>query len=382
MASAAVATPASARPTLPEDAPAKPQHTPKLANVQGLRAIAVLMVVAVHVGNRFGWEPRYLGGDSLLRWVTLPGQVGVDLFFVISGLIMTITTFHHAHGVDASRRFMLRRVKRIYPIYWVVTSLVLVVYLSHPDLVNSHSAYPPQVFESYTLLPQAGLPLLAVGWTLTFEMYFYLVFAGALLVDRKRLPWLLGGWGVLTIALAILFKDSNSPALQLLTSPLLLEFVFGVGVGYLVMTRPPIAPVGLLTTGAAVIVIAVLYAEHIDPTALHPWYRVLIVGPPSAMIVLGAIGLERNRRYVAHPNLQYIGDASYSIYLWHTLVLVAAGRILQMVLPDPTALHVLLLVAIPVAAVIGCIVLYEIIERPLLTALGQRMTPRPRKATS
>lgn len=369
---------AAASSTLPEDAPAKPRHAPKLANVQALRAIAVLMVVAVHVGNRFGWEPRYLGGTSFLGWVTIPGQVGVDLFFVISGLIMTITTFHHDHGAVASGRFILRRVMRIYPIYWVVSSLALVVFLTHPDLVNSHSDQPPQVFESFTLLPQAGLPLLAVGWTLTFEMYFYLVFAGALLLNRKRLPWILGGWGVMTIVLAIFFSDSNAPALQLLTSPLLLEFVFGVGIGYLVMTRPPVAPLALLVGGAALIVIAVIVAEGIDDTALHPWYRVLTIGPPSAMVVLGAIGLERQRRHIAHPNLQYVGDASYSIYLWHTLVLVAAGRVLEMVLPNPGALHVLLLAAIPIAAVAACIALYKLVERPLLTALGQRMTSRPR----
>jgi len=371
----------SACPTLAEDASAERKHTPKLGNVQALRAIAVLMVVAVHVGNPFGFEPRYLGGTSLMGWFNLPGQVGVDLFFVISGLIMTITTFNHDHGAPASRKFILRRVKRIYPIYWVVSLLVLAVYLVKPEFVNSHSAAPPEILQSFLLMPQTGLPLLAVGWTLTFEMYFYLVFAGALLLSRRRLPWILGGWGSMTLTLSIFFSDSGSPVMQLLTSPLLLEFVLGVGVGYVVMTRPPIAPLKMLIGGTILIMIAASFAHQFSDALMDPWYRVLTIGPASAMVVLGAIGLERQRRYIAHSYLQYIGDASYSIYLWHTLVLVAAGRLLAIVLPDPNgALHVLLLITIPVAVVVVCVVLYELIERPLLTALGQRVTPRPRRA--
>ena len=87
----------------------------------------------------------------------------------------------------------MRRLKRIYPIYWVVSLLVLAVFLVRPEFVNSHSAHPPDVLASFLLLPQAGLPLLAVGWTLTYEMYFYILFGLALLcrapaaaVDPRR----------------------------------------------------------------------------------------------------------------------------------------------------------------------------------------------------
>lgn len=337
----------------------------------------MLLVVAVHVGNPYGFEPRYLGGQSLLGWINIPGQAGVDLFFVISGLIMTITTWNLDRGVKDSRRFMLRRVRRIYPIYWIVSLVVLAVYLAKPTFVNSQSDHPPQILESFVLLPQAGLPLLAIGWTLTYEMYFYLMFAAALLVGRRWLPWILGGWALITLALALAFSDSDVPAMQLLTNPLLLEFVYGVVVGYVVMTRPPVAPGWLLGAGIVLITVAVTYASGFDEALLDSWFRVVAVGPPAALIVLGAIGLERQRRLIAPAGLQYIGDASYSIYLWHTLLLVAAGRLMVLVLPPPNPLHVVLLIAIPIAVVVACLVLFELVERPLLSALGQHMAARP-----
>ncbi len=363
-----------------ESIPERPSR-PKLGNVQALRAIAVFMVFAVHIGNPFGFEPRYLGGSALLGWVTLPGQAGVDLFFVISGLIMTVTTWHSASGRPAARKFMARRVKRIYPIYWVVSLLVLAVWLVSPSIVNSHSTHAPEVLQSFTLLPQPGLPLLAVGWTLTYEMYFYLIFALALWVGRKWLPAILGVWGVATFVLALLFSGTDVPLLHIMSNPLSFEFVLGVGVGYLVMTRPPVAPGMTLLLGAILFVAAAAIAGQLYPVEIDPWYRAITIGPPAAMIVLGAIGLEKRRRYVAPKRLQFIGDASYSIYLWHTLLLVAAGRAIAFVLPDTSGpLHVVLLIGVPVAVLAATLVLYRLIEVPLIGLFQRRPWARARRA--
>jgi peptidoglycan/LPS O-acetylase OafA/YrhL len=346
--------------------------------VQALRAIAVLMVVAVHIGNPYGFEPRYLVGDRLLGWVNVPGRAGVDLFLVISGLIMTITTWNVDRGVESSKRFLVRRFRRIYPIYWVVSILVLGVFLVRPDLVNEHSPHSPEVLQSFLLLPQPGLPLLAVGWTLTLEMYFYLVFAAALLAGRRWLPWILGGWGAVSLALALTLQGTTVPVLQLLANPLSLEFVLGVAVGNLVMRRPPVAPAALLGGGIVLMAVGVVIAPSIDSTNLDSWYRLIVIGPAAALIVLGAIGLERQRRLIAPRLMQYLGDASYSIYLWHTLLLVAAGRALAWLLPGNGPWHAVLLIAVPLGVLAATVVLYELIERPLLRLLAQRRTRTPR----
>ena len=111
-----------------------------------------------------------------------------------------------------------------------------------------------------------------------------------------------------------------------------------------------------------------------------PWYRTVAIGPPCALIVLGAIGLERRHRFVAPKRLQYLGDASYSIYLWHTLLLVTAGRLLTWIFPAAPGLHLVLLVGVTLAVLAGCVVLYELIERPLLRLVNRRRAPRPARA--
>jgi exopolysaccharide production protein ExoZ len=371
-------------PDPPADTPiAERPSVPKLGNVQALRAIAVMMVFAVHVGNPFGFEPRYLGGASLLGWVNLPGQAGVDLFFVISGLIMTVTTWNAASGLPAARKFMSRRVRRIYPIYWVVSLLVLAIYLVSPTLVNSHSTHTPELLQSFTLLPQPGLPLLAVGWTLTYEMYFYLIFAVALLVGRRWLLPILGVWGVITFTLSMLVDASttSSPWLHILSNPLSFEFVLGVGVGYLVMSRPPIAPGRLLAAGVVAFVAAAALAGELFSVEIDAWYRTLTLGPAAALIVLGAIGLEKRRTFVAPQRLQFVGDASYSIYLWHTLLLVAAGKVISFVLPSVGgAMHVVLLIAVPIAVLAATLVLYQLVEKPLIALMQRRPWARAQRA--
>ena len=128
--------------------------------------------------------------------------------------------------------------------------------------------------------------------------------------------------------------------------------------------------------------VGVWFAAGIDPSALDAWFRTVAIGPPAALVVLGAIGLERRKQFLAPRVLQYLGDASYSIYLWHTLILVAAGRALAMVLPDADGLHLVLLVVVPLAVLGACVVLYELVERPLLRAVNRRRAPRPERAAA
>jgi exopolysaccharide production protein ExoZ len=97
------------------------------------------------------------------------------------------------------------------------------------------------------------------------------------------------------------------------------------------------------------------------------------------MIVLGAIGLEKRRRYVAPQRLQFVGDASYSIYLWHTLLLVAAGKVIAFALPSVSGpVHVVLLIAVPLAVLAATLVLYQLVEKRLIALMQRRPWARAR----
>lgn len=182
-------------------------HDRKLGNVQALRAVAALLVVTVHLVNP-NFEKQYLEGDAVAGWLSLPGQCGVDLFFVISGVIMTLTTWRLARGASEAKSFLVRRVKRVYPIYWVVTVPLFGLFLVDPDLVNNQ-AHPPQPLQSFLILPQAGYPLVTVGWTLVYEMYFYVIFTAALLAPRRVLPWIIAAWATVTVVLAATVSNSD-----------------------------------------------------------------------------------------------------------------------------------------------------------------------------
>jgi exopolysaccharide production protein ExoZ len=347
--------------------------TGKLRSVQALRAVAVLLVVGVHIGNTYGFETRYLGSPHVAGWMRLPGSAGVDLFFVISGVIILTTAWPTFSTTGAARQFAYRRVTRIYPPYWVVTALVLIVYVIRPNLVNSHDVHRPEVLQSLLILPQRGDPLLSVGWTLVYELYFYAIFTFALLFSRRFLPLIIGGWAAATLVLHAVVGSTHNSWLYLVSDPKDLEFVFGVAIGYLIVRRTLVAP--RLLFGAALLALVVLLgnlaiAAPVDfPSAA---YRVGAVGGAFAVLVYAAVGLELIRGARTPRALERVGDGSYSVYLWHVPVLAVVGLVLERVFPAPLPFHLLVVALAFAAAVVSGVVLYELIERPLLRAFHTR----------
>ena len=350
-----------------------------LRNVQALRAVAALAVVFAHIGDSNGFEQRWLSGNrNWTGFASGAGQAGVDLFFVISGLIMVVTTHQSKGGGRTAKRFLQRRILRIYPAYWVATLPVLALFVVSPHMVNDSADARPQVLASLLLLPQPGLPLLLVGWTLTFEMYFYLVFALVLLLPRAgRFPALMG-WGILTLTLAVVLAESPNPWLSTVGAPIALDFLFGAMVGQFVVRGLYRAPVWFTVAGGVGVVAA---------TAFGPfpgvWYRAVPVGLLLALVVYGIVGLEHDQRFVAPGWAQKLGDASYSMYLWHVLILTALGRFFWVHMPGAVWVHVLALLSSVFLVVVGSLLAYRWVEQPMTNLLRPitATSPRPRRRT-
>jgi len=164
--------------------------------VQALRGLAALLVVSVHIGAYDGFEARYFAISAPL---TAPlariGNIGVDLFFIISGFIMIASTLRPDGRSLRPIEFFKRRCIRIYPAVWIIGLAMLPIYFRWPALVDAHRSIKPDLIASYLLLPQAGSPLLRVTWTLVFEMYFYVVFAMALIARARFVVPILFLWG-------------------------------------------------------------------------------------------------------------------------------------------------------------------------------------------
>ncbi|WP_313159776.1 acyltransferase family protein, partial [Mixta calida] len=138
-----------------------------IISVQLLRALAAIMVVMHHITIKAGqYHNNALSGFHI-------GEFGVDLFFIISGYIMCYTT----EGKKiVPWVFIQRRIKRIIPLYWVMTAIALAVYLVAPAMVNA-SGGETSILASWTLFPLGKKLLVNNGWTLSYEFLFYLTFA-------------------------------------------------------------------------------------------------------------------------------------------------------------------------------------------------------------
>jgi exopolysaccharide production protein ExoZ len=332
-----------------------------------------------HVSGADGFEERLFGSSWTAR-SNLPANTGVDLFFVISGLIMVVTTWRTFDAPGSSWRFLLRRIARIYPLYWVINSAVVVLFLVSPSSVSFDEGHHASIWQSYLLLPQDGrLPVL-VAWSLVYEMYFYVVFAIALMLGRSRLPWVLGTWVALTVTLSVVASGATNPYLALVASPLSLEFVLGVLIGLAAVHGRFVQPRAVLAVGVlsfcACLVLLALSGWRTFPSEA---VRVALVALPAGLVVYGAIGVEVRRGRVVPPFVQRLGDASYSLYLTHVPALTLLAVVLAGRLPTTSLVHAVTIPAALLLVVCGALVCYVVLERPLQVNARRLLRPAARR---
>ena len=358
--------------TLPRATPeAAPDRRP-LVGVQYLRAIAALLVAYFHSTIQLpSLTPLF--HQYLLASLNLP--TGVDIFFVISGFIMLVTSQR-----TLPKQFMVRRLIRIVPLYWALTILVAILLTWRPSLFRTTVVTLPFLLQSLAFIPYANpgqggeaKPILVPGWSLNFEMFFYVIFAVTLLVPLRRRVLVCGIlFALLTVIHQHLLVAGANIAVEFLTDSRIFEFWFGMAIGHLYLNdalRLP-RPAWLALTAFGFIAIL---ARQVHP-ADSDWDNVLFTMVPAACIVLGVVGLERNfgLRKLAFPLL--LGDASYSIYLSHIPLLglarfvwtqagLSAGTLANAI---GFGMFSMLLV------VLGSLVIYNWFERPITTALQRR----------
>ncbi len=342
----------------------------KLESIQVARAIAACAVVACHLP---GFESKYLSGPPVAPSVCLYGMTGVDLYFVISGFIITTISRNQFGEPGQAWRFLVHRAVRIYPTYWVWCLPIAVLFALNPGMVNS-SHGRPDVIRSLLLLPQQNLPLLLVSWTLVYEMFFYLLFAGALRwVKAEDLSRVLMAWAaVVVVGNVVLAPSQNEPVLDLTFSPLLLEFIFGCMVALHADSVGRRAAIGSLAIGIAGFVAGTLVLNARDEPFPLGWTRVLIYGVCSTLVVAGLVAQERAGRLKFPRALVALGDASYSLYLSHVPVIGVVGLVWRRSIAAPTpGLHVAALISGFGIALAAGLVSFHQIELPLLRTSRQ-----------
>jgi exopolysaccharide production protein ExoZ len=343
--------------------------------VQSLRAIAAIAVVAYHSAatiRNFGWTPGALSDAS--KW----GWAGVDIFFFISGFVMVIATTGQRRGPLAAKDFMVARLMRIVPMYWILTSLMLAILWVVPSLKHFEFT-TTEILDSYFFVPYevAGegnvYPVLYVGWTLIYEMFFYLVFAISICFPERAMRWALPAFFAV---LSILSLTSPTPYIyRFLTSPLLLEFVFGAVFAWIYRSGYRLSTPGF----TALIVFGIIGFLVLTPGSSMD-HRVVTAGIPAALLVSGAVLWESAGGWAGGTWLSTIGDASYSLYLLQAFTVPGFARLVSgidkhRILPGDVAC--LLIVS---ATVVVSMIVYRVVERKIdvkLRALRRRTATRP-----
>jgi peptidoglycan/LPS O-acetylase OafA/YrhL len=342
----------------------------KLGNLQALRGLACLYVVLFHAG---GWERAVTYAPKpFFRAFTYSGYAGVDLFFVISGFILTWINWNHLGHRQRLRAHLLRRAWRIYPLLWLAWLVTLGCFLAVTggapdrlavDLPHALLLTRPPAKDIYVVLPHA--------WTLAFEVMFYAAFGLAFLAPRRWFVPLLYGWTG-----ACLFNALSDPgAGGTLTEdyalrPYVLEFLAGCGVAVLVRqgvqarSRTAIGiGIGWFLTATVLEALGVTRGQYV------PVQRVLLFGPPSVLLVYGLVTWEHTTGRVLPRWLQKTGDASYSIYLFHYPVLFAV-TLLTLHWGHRTKPHLVWAFLTVGGGVAVGFVMHALVERPLLALPG------------
>ncbi|QNE32423.1 acyltransferase [Sphingomonas sp. NBWT7] len=344
-----------------------------LHSLQYLRAIAALLVVYFHAVD----QVIRLTGSSSLPPV---GASGVDIFFVLSGFVMWWTT----SGRDTSPRdFILKRIVRVAPLYWILTLCVAALSLAIPRLLQStqfdgwHIAMSLLFLPAWHPLLPAGtqgalVPVIVPGWTLNVEVAFYLLFALALRFSERQRPW------IILFLLATLYVAGrtifSSTPFRFYGTDLLAEFAAGLLLARLIGHLPRTRPL------AWAFVFALALPAMLVMDGLHPPVPQSIhLGVPALLIVLCAVQVERAGGLRRSAFLALLGNASYSIYLSHIFTVAAMRSAMRLIGVDVAIGGGSIFVVVTIiAAVIGGIVVHLWLEKPLL-ALANNFVRRGKR---
>lgn len=347
-----------------------------LRNLHLLRALAALGVVYFHITSTAGLD---------LPWDV--GSRGVDVFFVISGFIIAYI------GAKKPEHFFVRRLIRIVPFYWAATLVVFTAATVLPQFFRSTDASLQHLLPSLLFFPHLSAsgevqPTLILGWSLNFEMYFYVLFALALLLSTRWAPVLCVA-GIVTVVLIGKLLGPVSTAFDFYARTTSLEFCYGIGVYYVLawcerrkaILADSTALKLLVVLAVIASVVAIVLLEHAYKDAVP---RYLAGGLPAAVIVLSALLLERLFGISSRSRIAWLlGEASYVIYLIHPYIVFG---VLRLLLPRTGDLSLAMDVAV-IASLLALtstisILIHLLFEKPVMAFLRRKLAPDAPRQTA
>lgn len=344
-------------------------------SIQSLRAIAALFVVFDHTITQFNIYHHIDGLFGLfLRNVQGIGTVGVYIFFIVSGYIMSFTTFNKKWDKEESWAFLKKRALRIYPTYWVWLTLLLVVWFCGLAL-KQHDYSLTKIISSYTLFPYSDStpnkinPVLGQGWTLIYEMFYYLFFTFLIFFNVKKNYAIFVSLVFFSAIIALgHISITGSPAFNFfMSSKLFYFFVLGMAICKYQLVLVDICRNKIFILIYFVVCVISLYILTISESMGE--YR----GAAMALLGLGLFLLLFVKGVKSKP-LSVLGDASYSLYLSHSFVVMAYGVLCKSFNLSFPILFFAGIVTILISITIG-LLSYFFIEKKLQLILNNKFMP-------
>ena len=346
----------------------------KLNLLQVFRGLAAVMVILAHCDLIFNQNYQK---DFLFKIFNFGGS-GVDFFFVLSGFIILYIHQSDIGNISKLKSFFIKRVTRIYPIYWVVLTLKLSASLFFAYDADTSQRNILEIFKAFILFPQSreilSSSFLGVSWTLSYEVLFYIIF-GLLIGLKPKLSFtIISIWLLLTFThfIGVFELPKDSLMLNFIFNEHNLEFFLGCVAAYIVSKHKIPQEMALICLGAFFYTLG----------AINYYYKVIEISPvisfgiPSMLLVIGSTSLEMRKHVHVNHLLIYIGNASYSIYLMHGFAINNITKILWKVAPDITQniliLNIVGLIIAFISLLFGCAV-YSYIEKPLLSTLKPKL---------
>jgi len=333
-------------------------------SIQLLRFLAALMVVICH-SSFYAFErlnkEAYVYGE---------GAHGVSLFFVISGFVMVVSSQKLIGVKNSWKEFAVKRIVRIVPIYWIMTTFKLVVMIMAASLVYHSKLDVIAILKSYFFIPglnaeQEFRPIYGVGWTLNFEMFFYILFCVSLFIRVKPLLFL----STIFVPLALLsfFRTSNWSDLSFYTDSIVLNFLYGMIAGQLILKR--IRLPFIISIVAIILSLLYIFIPRYGFFSGLVGTDKLIVGILCFFVIWCAASIEPLIKDKIPNWSLYLGGASYSIYLIHPTVSPIAPTLLYRIGVNYSMLSVVISVTISLAS--GAL-FYKYCETPLTKFLSRK----------
>lgn len=368
-------------------------HKPKdkLINVQIMRAAAALMVVTLHA-QAFGVHNQNFSTPNFVPFTLIQLGNGVDIFFVISGFIITLASARIVQERNIAE-FVRRRIVRIVPLYWAILTAWIALILVKSAILHDPTAAkqitPVNVVGSYLFYPVDGMgygpkypfPILDLGWTLNFEMLFYVLFALCMVAGPK--------WFNIRLAMTLFclifigFTPlASEPPLSFWSQPITLEFLAGVGLALAYRAGWRIGAFGQILLIAVGMIVWMLLRERtfgpipIGAKGSYSWPRVASCGVGAVLIMAGAVlGVRQWTNWLGR-RVADLGDASYALYLTHVLTFTA-WRLALEALPLKVDWNWGLTLVMVLSAIVVAEATHLLIEKPLtewLNRLGRTRT--------